>query len=78
MYSPFYTAEQKRLYPHSNILVNTKDDAIKYYSELIRKDILSRESISKKTFGELKHDYTPNCDVLTIVEALFYIGKNSN
>jgi hypothetical protein len=76
MYSPFHTAEQKRLYPHRNISINSKKDAIEYYNDLIKKGILSKENVSKKTIGELKHDYTPNCDPFTIVEALFYIGKN--
>jgi len=78
MNSPFYEAEQKMLYPNRNVLVITKDDAVKYYSKLINDGVLNKESISRKTIGELKHDYTPNCDPFTIADALFFIGKNGN
>lgn len=70
MNSPFYTAEQKRLYPHRNVMVQNLKQIKIYIKYLMSETIETRESLRKTSFGELKFKYMPNATPELISQAL--------
>ena len=62
MYSPFYTAEQNRIYPHRTSAITPKEIADEM-NNIIEIGIETQESMSKKPLGKLRLEYFPQSDI---------------
>ena len=75
MNSPFYESEQRRLYPHRDMMIFTKEEAASYFKRLIERGIETEKNLSKTPLGEIKSKYAVNCDCFLIYDALNLIDK---
>lgn len=76
MYSPLYTAELKRLYPHANVNVTNKEQVAEYIKELIDKKAITLEQLNTTPLGILKRSYFLNADSFQISDGID-LYKNS-
>ncbi len=75
MYSPFYTAEQKRLYPHRK-RANNHIDVFNHMTELIANGTETLEHLENTRLGVLQHNYFLNASINDILEAFKIFEKN--
>lgn len=78
MYSPFYTAEQKRLYPYRKDC-RTVNDVKDHISYLIETGVITLDEIKKASFGDLKYRFFLNVNAFEISDGIkAYETTNTN
>jgi len=69
MYSPFYTAEQKRLYPYRKDC-RTANDVKEHIKHLIETKAITLFEIEKASFGDLKYRFFLNVTAFEISDGI--------
>ncbi len=69
MYSPFYTAEQKRLYPHRKIC-NTVDEIVSHFKRLNKKGVINYHFVHTTPLCDLMLNYFMGCNADQILAAI--------
>jgi len=78
MYSPFYTAEQKALYPHRDINVSTAEQVKDLITKVINNGTNNISVICTTSLRELKYIYFPNADTNAIMDGITLYKKENN
>ncbi len=77
MYSPFYSAEQKRLYPHRKIC-NTSKEVASHYKRLNKKGVIELETLRNTPICDLMLNYFMGVHCDQILEGIDIIKKQQN
>ena len=69
MYSPFYIAEQKKLYPHRKDC-HSALDVCEHIKTLVRVNAITIDEIKETAFGDLKYSFFLNADCFQISDGI--------